>query len=79
MIDIVHGNRLEAPTTRRCMAGTMQEARRNQCSCIACMYVTDDTTNIHPNQGPIAATAHEAGCNPKIESYSCVFVEIVTE
>jgi hypothetical protein len=39
MIDIVHGNRLEAPTTRRCVAGTMQEARRNQCSCIACMYV----------------------------------------
>jgi hypothetical protein len=33
---------------------------------------TDDTTNIHLGQGPIAATAHEAGYNPKIESRSDV-------
>jgi hypothetical protein len=31
---------------------------------------SDDTTNIHPGQGPIAVMAHEAGCNPKIESRS---------
>jgi hypothetical protein len=31
-------------------------------------------------RGPITATAHEAGCNPKIESWSdLVFVEIVTK
>jgi hypothetical protein len=29
--------------------------------------------------GPITATAHEAGRNPKIDLVGCVFVEIVTE
>jgi hypothetical protein len=29
--------------------------------------------------GPITATTHEAGCNPKIVSIGCMFVEIVTE
>jgi hypothetical protein len=30
-------------------------------------------------RGPIAAMAHEAGCNPEIVSVGCVFVEIVTQ
>jgi hypothetical protein len=54
MIDIVHGNRLEAPTTRRCVAGTMKEARRNQCSCIACMDVTRE---VQPKKSLV--TQHE--------------------
>jgi hypothetical protein len=29
--------------------------------------------------GPITATTHEVGRNPKIESVRCVIVEIVTE
>jgi hypothetical protein len=30
--------------------------------------LADDTTNIHPDRGPINAMTHEAGRNPKIES-----------
>jgi hypothetical protein len=37
-----------------------------------CSEASDDSTNILPDQGPIAVTAHEDGCNPKIESRSDV-------
>jgi hypothetical protein len=50
-----------------------------QTGCVAAGIISDDTINIHLDRGPITATAHEAGRNPKIESVRCVFIEIVRE
>jgi hypothetical protein len=40
---------------------------------------SDDTTNIHPARGPLAASAHEVGTAQVRVLIGCVFVEIVTE
>jgi hypothetical protein len=42
-------------------------------------FLFDDTTNIHPAQGPLAASAHEVDMARVRVLIGCVFIEIVIE
>jgi hypothetical protein len=46
---------------------------------MTCSAASDDTTNIHPGQGPLAASAHEVDTTQVRVLIRCVIVEIVIE